>query len=242
MDKILEMLGVDKLDESKQSEIKNKLSTLIETKVDEQVKEKESELKEDLTEQYEEKFNEYKQDITEKFSNFLDEVLDEEMQIPEKVVEYARKGELYESVIEQFKTKLAIDEGYIEDEVKDLLRECKSEIGNLKEQVNGLTSDNMELKKDAKELSAGLYIREKCEGLPLQQKEQIVSLLEGITSKEEIDRKFDVLVESTKKEGEDLNEDYTHSEEIVNEEVNETTNDPFDNMKSFWLNVINESK
>jgi len=243
MDKILEMLGIDKLDESKQTEVKTKLDEIVQVKVDEKVKEKEKELKDQLTEQYEEKFEEYKTDITEKFSNFVDEVLDEEMNIPDNVKEYARKGEIYEDVIEQFKTRLAIDEGYIDDEVKGLLKECKTEINTLKESVNSLTSENMELKQDAKEFAANLYLREKCDGLTEKQKDRVLSLLEGVTSKEEIDRKFDVIVESTEEDTTDdttdLNEENGkgQDEEVVNEDENKSFT-----VMDYWANILNESK
>lgn len=242
MDKILEMLGIDKLDESKKTEVKNKLDEIVQVKVDEKVKEKEKELKDQLTEQYEEKFEEYKTDITEKFSNFVDEVLDEEMNIPDNVKEYARKGELYEDVIEQFKTRLAIDEGYIDDEVKGLLKECKTEINTLKESVNSLTSENIELKQDAKEFAANLYLREKCDGLTEKQKDRVLSLLEGVTSKEEIDKKFDVIVESTEDDTEDtnnLNEETGKGkdEEVVNEDDKKSYS-----IMDYWANILNESK
>lgn len=250
INKILESLSVDKLDESKQNEVKEKFDTLVETKADEKAKEKEKEIKEQLTEQYENKFEEYKQDITEKFSNFLDEVLDEEMQIPEKIKEYARKGELYSDVMDTLKTRMAIDEGLIDDETKNLLKESKTELTNLKDQVNKLTSENMELKKDAKELAAGLYLQEKCDGLTLKQKERVTSLLEGVTDKNEIDRKFDVIVESTNEGGTDVdnvNEDDTSGKGKENTDSQEqdsvNENDPFSKMKSFWLNqMINEVK
>jgi GTP cyclohydrolase I len=93
MDKLLEMLGVQKLDEQKQDAIKEKLDTLIEVKAQETVTEMLKEEKDKLIEQYEEKFDAYKEDITSKFSNFVDEILDEQMTIPDKVLEYARKGE-----------------------------------------------------------------------------------------------------------------------------------------------------
>lgn len=249
INKVLEQLGVQQLDESKQSDIKDKLETIVETKADEKVKEKEQELKDSLTEQYEEKFETYKNDVTEKFSSFLDEVLDEEMEIPSKIKEYARKGELYEPVIEQFKTKLGIDEGLIEDEMKDLLKECKSEITTLKEQVNELTSENMEVKKDAKELSAYAYLQEKCDGLTLKQKERVMSILENCTDKTEIDKKFDTIVESV--DSEESNEDDTNLNENDGDGKQDTdnkldesnkSNDPFDQMKSYWLNVMTESK
>lgn len=247
INKVLESLGVDKLDESKQNEVKEKFDTLVETKVDEGVKEKEDEIRQELTETYENKFEEYKKDITEKFSDFLDEVLEEEMEIPDKVKEYARKGELYEDVIETLKTRMAIDEGHIDGEVKDLLRESKDKIAELKEQVNDLTSKHMETRKDAKELAANVYLREKCEGLTVKEQEKVLNLLEGVTDKEQIDKKFDVIVESAReeenKDGKELNEDGTGKETTDSQlqENQEPQNDPFSNMKSYWLNIMNET-
>ena len=241
MEDILEMLGVQNLDESKQTEIKEKLDTIIETKVLEGVKAKEEELKESLTEEYEEKFNTYKDKITEQFSSFVDEVLDEEMQIPEKLVEYARKGELYEDVIETLKTRMAIDKGYIDDEAKGLMKESKEEIEKLKDQVNKLTSKSMGLEEDAKEFAANIYLREKCEGLDLKKQEKVLSLLEGITDKEEINKKFDVIVESvgdSSSDKTDLNEKEDTNgkgkEKNLNEDTDDEPEDAFGKMKKYW--------
>jgi hypothetical protein len=211
MDKILELLGIDKLDESKQSELKEKLNDIIDLKVSEKVKEKEDAFKETLTEQYAEKFEQYKNDVTEKFSNFLDTVLDEEMQIPDNIVEYARKGELYDELIEMFKAKLSLEEGMMEEETQKFMQECKDEIQKQRDQINSLIKENMEVKDDAKEMAANLYIREKCEGLDLKKQEQIISLLEGVFEKDKIDKKFDIilstLLEEKKKEEEEEEEE-----------------------------------
>lgn len=248
MDEILKMLGIDKLDESKQDEIKTKLSDIVDVKAKEIVEEKEKEFKETLTEHYSEKFENYKQEISEKFSNFVDSVLDEEMQIPERVMEYARKGELYDELIESFKAKLAIDEGYLDEEAKNLLRECKDEISKSREEINTLMKENMQVKQDAKEFAANLYIREKCEGLDLKKQEKIISLLEGITDQKVIDRKFDVILESIgeTKQDDEINEDEVNGKgkdvTIINENENDVETDPFTKMKSFWLSQLNEQK
>lgn len=242
MKTILEMLGIDKLDESKQDEIKQKLDEVVDLKVTEKVKEKENEMKETLTEEYEQKFEDYKNSITEQFSNFVDEVLEEEMAIPEKIKEFARKGELYDEVMEILKTKMAIDEGHVDDEMKELLKECKTEITSLKDQTNELISENMKLKTDAKEFAAALYVREKCEGLPLKQREKVTSLLEGVTDKEEIDRKFDVIVESTDDNGK-LDEEQGKGNVNPENKLGENTNpDPFENMMRIWSGALSEGR
>lgn len=207
LDKIFEMLGIDKLDESKQSEVKEKLQSIIEVKVEEATKEKLAEEQEKLVEDFEKKFEEYKEDITSKFSNFVDSVLDEELNIPEKVMEYARKGELYEDVIEQLKVRLAIDEGLLDDEVKGLLKEAREEIKSLRDDVNTLTESKFELEDDAKKMAAALYLNEKCEGLPEARKKRVISLLEDITDKEKIDEKFEIVLETVKMDEQEEDDD-----------------------------------
>lgn len=199
LSKVIEMLGVDKLDESKQSEVVSALETIIEAKVVEKSKaiiEKiVAEEKETIIEQYEAKFETYKEDITSKFSGFVDSILEEEVVIPEKIQRYAKVGEMYEGVINQLKVTMAIDEGILDEEVKGLLKEAKDEIVELREAKETLEAERTELLEDAKELSRHLYLSKKCEGLDESKKSVIMTILEG-ASKEDIDKKFDLIKES----------------------------------------------
>jgi hypothetical protein len=255
MENILKMLGIDKLDESAQTELKEKLENIIDLKVTEKVKEKEDQFKSTLTDEYAEKFEQYKNDITEKFSNFLDTVLDEEMQIPENIVEYARKGELYEEVIETFKAKIGIDEGVLDEEIQSVLKESKDKLQEQKDEINKLVKELMETKDDAKELAANLYIREKCEGLDLKKQEKVISLLEGVYDKEKIDKKFDIILstlteEKEKDDDEDEDEDEKKKKKKKDDDddktdegkngkgkedgfLDEGDKTPFDKMKSY---------
>ena len=190
------MLGVQKLDEKEQEAIKEKLETLIELKAKEAVDEMLQAEKDKLIEQYEEKFDAYKEDITSKFSNFVDEILDEQMTIPDKVLEFARKGELYADLIEQFKVRLGVDEGLLDEEVKALLKEAKAEITDLRKQLDESINAKLETQGDAQELAAELYIRKKCDGLTVEQSTHVMQMLEGVKDRNEIDRKFDVIVEA----------------------------------------------
>ena len=195
-EEILKILGTEKLDEAQQVEIKEKIENIVDVKSRERA---DSILKEEgdkLTVEYEGKFEDYKKDITSKFSNFVDSVIDEELLIPERVMEYARKGELYDELIEQFKVKLALDENVLDNEVKDLLGEAKDEITSLRENVNSLTSSNLTLGEDAKAMAANLYLRQKCDGLKESDKTKVLGILGDITNKVEIDKKYDIVLES----------------------------------------------
>lgn len=209
--KVLEMLGVDKIDESKQSEITETLTTIIEAKAQEMANNKVEESlvleKEKLVEEFETKFEDYKEDVTSKFSNFVDSILEEEMVIPEKIVKYARLGELYEDLIDQFKVRLAIDEGLLDSEVKGMLKEAKSEIQSLRDNVNELTGTKLQLEQDAKEMATHIFLRKKCDGLTESQKTAVMNILEG-SNQDDIDKKFDIVLESLgSTEGDNLNED-----------------------------------
>lgn len=224
--KILEMLSVDKLDESKQTEIQDALTTIIDTKAVElsesKLEEALVEEKEKLVEEYEQKFETYKDDVTSKFSNFVDSVLDEEMVIPEKIVRYARLGELYEDLIDQFKVRLAIDEGLLNGEVKSMLKEAKDEITSLRDEVNSLTGTKLQLEQDAKKMATHIHLRKKCDGLTESQKASVMSIFEGSTV-EEIDKKFELVSESivTKEEGTKVDEGTEGSEGADDTKVDE---------------------
>ena len=194
MDEILKLLGIDKLDESSSTDIKKKLSEMVDVKARERANTYLKEEREKLLKEYEEKFEDYKKDITGKFSNFVDSVLDEEMVIPEKVMQYAKQGELYHDLIEQFKIRLAIDEDVLDEEVKGILSEAKDEIVSLKSQINKLTGEKMTVEEDAKQMAAHIYLRKKCDGLVESQREYLLNLLGDITDAKEIDRKFDYAV------------------------------------------------
>lgn len=196
MDKILELLGANKLNEDTQADLKEKLQTIVEVEAKKLSDSKLEEQKTQLVEDYEEKFEDYKKDITEKFSNFVDSVLEKELTIPEKVMEYAKKGELYHDLIEQFKIRLSVDQGLLDEEVKGLLKEAKDEIIRLRKDMDERISENLELQKDAQEMAAALYLHDKCKGLTESQREHMFSILSGITDKEEIDRKFEIVKES----------------------------------------------
>lgn len=209
MDELLKILGVNKLDESQQTLINEKLSDIIDVAARERADSIVNEEKTALVEKYELKYDEYRKDITSKFSDFVDSILDEEMELPERVLEYAKKGELYSDLIEQFKIKLSVDEGVLNDEVKDILRESKEEILKLNEQVNSLMAKELEFKEDAKILASELYLRKKCDGLLESQKIKVMGLLGDIKDKVEIDRKFKYVLENVLHEEEMSVEDMT---------------------------------
>lgn len=238
MEKIYELLGMDKLNEDSQKELKKNLDMIIETKVSEQVTERLDEEKEKLNEFYEEKFDEYKDEITEKFSDFVDDVIEEEIKLPDYVKEFARKGELYEDVIETLKSKIAIDEATVNDETIEILQEAKSDIEDLREKVDSLMESNMEYKKDAKDMALALYIMESLEGLTSRERKKVLSVIENmdIRDKNDADEKIEFVIETILENKDyDEDEDEDEYEDEDEDEMNEGTT-----YKEFFENMLDK--
>lgn len=263
MDKLLKLLGIDNLNEETQAEAKTKLQDIVDVKAKELSKKIVAEEKEVLVEKYEETFEKYKEEMTSKFSNFVDSVLDEELTIPENVLNYAKKGELYDDLIEQFKVRMAVDEGLLDEEVKGLLKEAKSEIVKNREEIDTMTEKILDLQSDAQEMAAQLYLHEKCKGLTKDQQEHVMSILEGVTDKAEIDRKFDVIVENynLKEEDEEDDDDDDDDDDDKDEKdmkestgnidppttddkdmITEDDESPFAMAKKEWKKILNTGK
>lgn len=205
---ILKLLGVEKLDESQQEDIKQKLADIVDVQVAEKVSEQVDEAKTQLIEEYEEKFEDYKQTIVTNFSNFVDQVLEDELTIPENIMEFARLGELYADLINEFKVRIGIDEGVLDEEAKALLKEARNEIVRLQDELNEATARELEATGDAQVLALEGYKLEKCMSVPTSERDKVKSLLEGAKTRTEIDRKFKFLVENNMFEGADkVNED-----------------------------------
>jgi len=225
--KILELLGANKLEENTQGDLKEKLETIIEVEAKKLSDASLTEAKEILVQDYEKKFDEYKDDITSKFSNFVDGVFEDELTIPEKVLEYAKKGELYNDLIEQFKIRLGVDQGLLDEEIKSLLKEAKEEIIKLRTSQDKSIAENLEVKQDAQELAATVYLYQKCQGLTENQRKQVFDIIGDATDRLEIDRKFKVIAESERFDPVNVGDD-----EIVDvEKKNKKKSDPKNNEK-----------
>lgn len=222
MDKILELLNVKALNEEDQEAIKQQLNDIIDLKVKERVAEELEAEKAALVEKYEVKFDDftedYKKDLVEHLSTFIDKIIEKELVIPEMVVEWARKGELYHDVIETLKTRMAIDEGMIEDEAKDMLREAKDALDEKDEKLNEAIGKNLEMEKDLRLMAAELYIRKQTDGLSEDKKAKAINLLSGTTDIDEIDRKLKIIIGA--KEEEVSEEKETKEVTTVNEDIN----------------------
>ena len=200
MTKIFEILKVEQLDESAREDVAKYLSEVVELKAKERAVELSegvlAEEKERLTEEYAAKFEEYKDDISDKWSGFVEKVIEEEVQIPDSVKQFAALGETYQPLLEAIRTQLAVSEGSVDEEAKALLREAKEEIVSLRSDVNRLMSENMTLTEDAKAMATHIYLRKKCDGLTEAQKTTVMTMLSDLTDVKAINEKFEFVLEN----------------------------------------------
>ena len=198
--KILEKLGVQALDESAKADVTKFITEMIDLKSKERAKELSEEVlaeeKTKLVEDFEAKFADYKEEVLSKWSDFVDGVIEEEVKIPENVLEFAKYGEQYKPIMDKIRMSLAIDEGTVDSEAKKLLGEAKAEIEKLRTKVNSLMKENMEIKEDAKSMAVHIHLRKKCDGLTEAQKKTVMDMLGDLTSVAQINEKFDFVVEN----------------------------------------------
>ena len=219
LSKVLELLKVEALDEAAQAEVEKYITDLIDIKAKDKALEISeavlAEAKEELTEEFEQKFEDYKEEVLSKWSDFVDGVISEECQIPEQIKQYAQLGEKYKPLIDTFRTQLSIDEGTLDESAKELLIEAKAEIESIREDYNTLMKEAMELREDAKEMAAHIYLRKKCDGLTEAQKSKVMAMIGDITDVKQINEKFDLIVEHV------LDEKKKHKKEEEEEELDE---------------------
>ena len=97
----------------------------------------------------------------------------EELQyIIQDLMKYKSKGELYEDLIDQFKIRMSVDAGLLDEEVKTLLKETSTEIKTLRAGINNMIAKNLTIKGDCQEMGAALFLFELCEDVGLKGKKK----------------------------------------------------------------------
>ncbi len=118
----------------------------------------------------------------------------------EELEYYARKGEIYDDLIDMMKVRIGVDEGLLDEEVKSLLSDAKNEIIKIRTDMNKMIDENLTIKSDASEMAEKLYLHELCEnhGIKGKTKKIVFQLLEGTRDKELLDSKFAGILEQFK--------------------------------------------
>jgi hypothetical protein len=180
-----------------ESEVKEKYDTILSEKteefnskvlsMEESFLEQSTKFKEELTEEAKETVDTFKQEKEQEMETFvegiinkLDEYLELEVSkhISTDLIESSAKIAVLEPIVNGFKS--VMEENYIkfDEDQFGLLKESRSEILNLREQLAESVESQMKMNKSFKSLEKDVKISKVCEGLTESQRERAIKLLE----------------------------------------------------------------
>lgn len=229
-----------------------KLQTLINTidedhsnklqKVLKKVDESHTEMLQQVINKYEKELNEnaetFRTKIVDEVSNYLDLYL--ENIVPKDQISEAVENIQARKTLDQIRNLVAIDESYIDGEVKEALVDGKKTIDSLKKELNEAVSLNTKLNHKLNEAESKLLLEQKTQELPSSTRKYVTKLLSG-KSPEYIQENFQYVLEMHERE---VNEKVENAkEESLPRRIVESTDRPEVNepLSDEIVPTINES-
>lgn len=176
--------------------------------------------KENLIKEYDSKLELFESNIVDKLDLFLESEITKN--ISEEAIEKIAINETYRPIVEDivkiFEEKyVALDtEGY------GILKEAKEEIVKLEESVSETIAEKMELQIENDKLKSGVLFLEKTEGLTKEQKNKVLTLIEGKDYKDvkkTIASVIDLVVEQEEKPSKKVIKETEQIDEVTIEET-----------------------
>lgn len=180
-----------------ESEVKEKYDTILSEKteefnskvlsMEESFLEQSTKFKEELTVEAKETVDTFKQEKEQEMETFVEGMIDKldeylELQVSKLIstdlIESSAKIAVLEPIVNGFKS--VMEENYIkfDEDQFGLLKESRSEILNLREQLAESVEAQMKMNKSFKSLEKDVKISKVCEGLTESQRERAIKLLE----------------------------------------------------------------
>ena len=128
-------------------------------------------------------------------SSYLDTYLEEVS--PKETLVNEAKMQRYESMFDTFKQQLAINEDYVQDEVKEAIYDAKQQMDSLTEKVDKLMVEKVTLKSEIKDMKRNDLLSEKVEDLSPKMQSYIKTYFKE-SNAVEINENFDSAISSFK--------------------------------------------
>lgn len=219
-------------------EEKARLEKEYNEKLEKVINEEYEELKTTLNEEYETKVNTLEEQYVEKLDAFLEHEISE--QISDEAISKIAINETLAPVVNGIKKVFAENGLELDSEGSALLKEALEEITALKDDVNRLTEENLELNKFLEKMATRDLLGTKTEGMLPEQKERVYNMFED-KSFEEVETKVDEFVDivletkieketeinelfDIEKEGDGIEPEKKQQKDIVTESVNSILN------------------
>lgn len=133
-----------------------------------------------------------REELEEDLSNFLDLYI--EKIVPTTEIKKAVENTNAKRIVESIKQLVSIDEDYINDNIKEALKDGKQKMDTLHSKLNTTLKENIDLKRSLSKLKTKIVLERKTEDMPVAKKSFINKFL-GDRSPEYIEENFNYVVE-----------------------------------------------
>lgn len=140
-----------------------------------------------------------KENLCDDISNFLNLYI--EKLIPQQEIKKAVENKQALTILESIKKLVSVDERYINDEIKEALKDGKNKLDTLSSKLNQTLKENIDLKKELNKANASLMLEYKTVDMPTEKKNFVYKLLKD-KSPEYIKENFNFVVEMFERDDE----------------------------------------
>jgi hypothetical protein len=119
----------------------------------------------------------YKAHLEEQLSNYIDLYIDEVL--PKKQIEEAVQNITAKKRLEEVRSLIGVTEEFVDNEVKEALKDGAKTIKALKEQVEASNKERLVLKEKLNAVESRQLLAEKTQGMPKDQKEFVKKMFSG---------------------------------------------------------------
>lgn len=223
--KILEeKLGEEVFTEQLQNDIKAQIDVLVnekvQTKVAEQLTEKQKELEEKqaiLEESLRKEADEYKSELVESVDGYLDYAVKEFFTENKVSIENEYTVKAAKELVEKFADILESNHFTVDIDQEKRIEALEQKITKLQEKTNKVIKENIEYKSDVEEYKKSLKFKKLTEGLSKAKVEKVFALTEGLEFKDmaDFERKIKLCIERVS------DKPVMEKKEVEKEELNE---------------------
>ncbi len=117
----------------------------------------------------------FKEELVAKISKYLDVAVQEKFPVEE--IKEAVKNTTARKILEQVKQVVSIDEGFINETIREAVQDGKNTIDRLSEELNDAVKTNIEISQKLKATATDLVLEQKTAGFSKDKKSYVVRIL-----------------------------------------------------------------
>lgn len=188
----------------------------------------------------------FKQNLIEKVSDYLSAYVDEK--IPTETIEEAVKNRRAFDLLNDFRSKLGVDMALATETIREAVQDGKSQLDSLKEEVNTLREQNVQLTESNSINSAKLLVETKISDFPNDKKTRIRKMIEDkdaayITENCEyiiklVEKNEEAHLEVLKEEATKNTQAAKVDRQVINESTEESDNKPDHELTSVYMKEL----